>query len=113
MQVICTKCGNKAHSKCPMMRSIFPDEEGVEESYFWQGMSFDLIDAGEDHIEGIKKLRLLMLHFPGDTEEETMKLLIRKIKQIPDDKLDSYVCKHRYRHTENCQICSFVLVRNA
>ena len=50
-----------------------------------------------------------MLSFDHANEEEAFKDFVRRFKNIPDDELDQYACKHEYMHTEDCRICSFTL----
>ena len=107
MLVVCSKCGSQGSSKCPWTRTIFPTRESERESNFWQGMSFCLEDAGDGWQEGTKQLKVTMLKWAEGNEEDTLRMFIKKIKSIPDDELDRYVCKHDYRHTEDCSFCSF------
>lgn len=73
---------------------------------FWHGMGFELKPAGEGWKEGVNRLHVTMISWPEDDEEQALKNFIRKIKSIPDDDIDKYVCKHNYLHTEDCRFCS-------
>lgn len=96
MKLICEKCGSTAFSKCPAVRTIFPSQEGQEESNFWHGMGFALKGG---------KLSVTMATLLD--EEGAMTYLINKLRQIPEDKIPLYVCKHQYTHTEDCSYCGF------
>jgi len=106
MKVICGKCGSEASSKCPISRNIFPSRASEGESNFWQGMGFELKPA--DNVS--MRLSVTMLVFGDQSEEEALRRLFLKIRQIPKDQLAQYICKHSYRHTEDCMFCDHKMV---
>lgn len=107
MEVICKKCGITGSSKCPVMRTIFPTPESEHESYFWMGMWYNTEPAGDGWREGVQKLRLEMILNDDEDEEKGLKRLIAKIKSIPNEEINQYICKHSYQHTVDCHICGW------
>jgi len=85
---------------------VFPSESSREESDFWQGMGFKLEPAGQGWSEGTMRLSVTMLVF-GESEEEAMRRFILKMRSIPKEEMDKYLCKHKYEHTMDCPFCSF------
>ena len=109
MLLVCSKCGSTASSKCPSQRTIFPTQESEKESNFWFGMSFGLKPAGEGWKEGVNRLNVTTIVLTDETEGEAMRRFIAKMRSIPIDEMDRYLCKHVYPHSEDCHICSVTL----
>lgn len=111
MKVVCSKCGSEGSSKCPVLRTIFSTPKTDRESSFWFGLGYELeeVKEGTGWKPGTQQLKVTMVIGPELTEEDAMKNFIRRMKSVPDDQLDSYVCKHSYEHTMDCVFCSFKL----
>ena len=76
---------------------------------FWFGMSYSVGDVPKNSgwKEGTQRLIVTMVVEKGEPEEVALKRFIEKFGRIPKDEMDRYICKHSYRHTEDCSYCSF------
>jgi hypothetical protein len=107
MRIVCNKCGATGSSKCPVCRTVFPDDEKV--TYLQEVLTVEIgrynkewrSQVGTDLIitstlrEGCADPYDGMIHF------------LKRIRDLTPEQLKQLCCNHHWEHTENCSFCGF------
>jgi len=110
--VVCTKCGTQASSKCPHCRSVFVTDDSNDARYASLLQSFMLVDRGNYRDKSFKDAEGPDLILAKDwrcdvdgkptTLEENLICLRDTLGKMSDNCIRMFCCKHDWQFAEGC-----------